>query len=103
MRRPGSKAEKANINPTLITELCRGFLDFFGIGLACCVYVLLWEEVVRNCTVCSTENDFPLALFSGNNAVLLSERVFTEHQRKQHILEHFMGLENRPTGFFLVL
>lgn len=31
------------------------------------------------------------------------ERVFVEHRRKQHILEHFMGLENRLTGFFLVL
>lgn len=31
------------------------------------------------------------------------ERVFMEHRRKQHILERFMGLENRLTGFFLVL
>lgn len=51
LRRPGSKAEKANINPALITELCRGFLDFVRISLACCVYVLLWEEVLRNCSL----------------------------------------------------
>lgn len=31
------------------------------------------------------------------------ERVFVEHRRKQRILEHFMGSENRLAGFFLVL
>lgn len=31
------------------------------------------------------------------------ENVFMEHWRKQRILDHFMGLENRLAGFFLVL
>lgn len=31
------------------------------------------------------------------------ERMSMEHQRKWNILEHFIGLENRLTGCFLVL
>lgn len=30
------------------------------------------------------------------------DRVFVEHRRKQRILEHFMGLENRLAGFCTV-